>query len=95
MKFIILSLFISYSWLSTQQILIRIWSFYNKFKNFGITVKIKENKKAPLFKLSGTKYKIDLKKIRGKLSHIFILWMTPGCTLKLKISLSYIKNLKI
>ena len=49
-------------------------------------MKIKENKKAPLFKLSGTKNtKFDLKKIRGKL----ILYFypkddTPGCTLETK-----------
>ena len=49
-------------------------------------MKIKENKKAPSFKLSGTKNtKFDLKKIRGKL----ILYFypkddTPGCTLETK-----------
>ena len=49
-------------------------------------MKVKENKKAPLFKLSGTNnVKFDSKKIKGKL----ILYFypkddTPGCTLETK-----------
>ena len=59
-------------------------------------MKIKENKKAPLFKLSGTKNtKFDLKKIRGKL----ILYFypkddTPGCTLETKDFSKLYKNFK-
>ena len=47
-------------------------------------MKIKENKKAPLFKLSGTKNtKFDLKKIKGKLViYFYPKDDTPGCTLE-------------
>ena len=49
-------------------------------------MKIKENKKAPLFKLSGTKNtKFDLKKIKGKLIiYFYPKDDTPGCTLETK-----------
>ena len=49
-------------------------------------MKIKENKKAPLFKLSGTKNtKFDLKKIKGKLViYFYPKDDTPGCTLETK-----------
>ena len=49
-------------------------------------MKIKENKKAPLFKLSGTKnVKFDLKKIKGKLIiYFYPKDDTPGCTLETK-----------
>ena len=49
-------------------------------------MKVKENKKAPLFKLSGTKNtKFDLKKIKGKLIVYFYPKNdTPGCTLDKK-----------
>ena len=49
-------------------------------------MKIKENKKAPLLKLSGTKsLKFDLKKIKGKLIIFFYpKYDTPGCTLDTK-----------
>ena len=60
-------------------------------------MKIKENKKAPLFKLSGTKNtQFDLKKIKGKLiDYFYPKDDTQDALLKLKIFLSYIKNLKI
>ena len=47
-------------------------------------MKVKENKKAPLFKLSGTKNtKFDLKKIKGKLIvYFYPKDDTPGCTLE-------------
>ena len=47
-------------------------------------MKVKENKKAPLFKLSGTKnIKFDLKKIKGKLIvYFYPKDDTPGCTLE-------------
>ena len=49
-------------------------------------MKIKENKIAPLFKLSGTKNtKFDLKKIKGKLViYFYPKDDTPGCTLETK-----------
>tara|TARA_B100000035_G_scaffold234957_1_gene203201 strand:- start:83 stop:544 length:462 start_codon:yes stop_codon:yes gene_type:complete len=49
-------------------------------------MKIKENKKAPLFKLSGTKNtQFDLKKIKGKLIvYFYPKDDTPGCTLETK-----------
>ena len=49
-------------------------------------MKIKENKKAPLFKLSGTKsLKFDLKKINGKqIIYFYPKDDTPGCTLETK-----------
>ena len=47
-------------------------------------MKVKENKKAPLFKLSGTKnIKFDLKKIKGKIIvYFYPKDDTPGCTLE-------------
>ena len=47
-------------------------------------MKIKENKKAPLFKLSGTgNTKFDLKRIKGKLVvYFYPKDDTPGCTLE-------------
>ena len=49
-------------------------------------MKIKENKKAPLFKLSGTKNtNFDLKKRKGKLIiYFYPKDDTPGCTLETK-----------
>ncbi len=49
-------------------------------------MKIKENKKAPLFKLFGTKnIKFDLKNIRGKLLiYFYPKDNTPGCTTETK-----------
>ena len=49
-------------------------------------MKIKENKKAPPFKLSGTKNtKFDLKKINGKIViYFYPKDDTPGCTLETK-----------
>ena len=49
-----------------------------------MTIKIKENKKAPLFKLLGTQNtKFDLKKIKGKLViYFYPKDDTPGCTLE-------------
>ena len=49
-------------------------------------MKIKENKKAPPFKLSGTKNtKFDLKKIKGKIViYFYPKDDTPGCTLETK-----------
>ena len=49
-------------------------------------MKIKENKKAPIFKLSGIKNKkFDLKKTKGKLVlYFYPKDDTPGCTLETK-----------
>ena len=51
-----------------------------------MTMKIEENKKAPLFKLSGTRNtKFDLKRIKGKLVvYFYPKDDTPGCTLETK-----------
>ena len=47
-------------------------------------MKVKENKKAPMFKLSGTKNtKFDLKKLKGKLIiYFYPRDDTPGCALE-------------
>ena len=49
-------------------------------------MKVKENTKAPTFKLSGTKdTKFDLKKIKGKLIiYFYPKDDTPGCTIETK-----------
>ena len=49
-------------------------------------MKIKENKKAPLFKLLGTKKtKFDLKNVKGKIViYFYPKDDTPGCTLETK-----------
>ena len=59
-------------------------------------MKIKENKKAPLFKLSGTKsIKFDLKKIKGKLIiYFYSKDDTPGCTLETKDFSRFYKKFK-
>ena len=59
-------------------------------------MKIKENKKAPLFKLFGTRNtRFDLKKIKSKLVVYFILQMThQDALLKPRIFQDFIKNLK-
>ena len=59
-------------------------------------MKIKENKKAPIFKLLGTKNTyVDLKKIKGKLVIFFYPKDdTPGCTLETKDFSKYYKNFK-
>ena len=51
-----------------------------------MTMKIKENKKAPLFKLLGTRNtKFDLKRLKGKLIvYFYPKDDTPGCTLETK-----------
>ena len=51
-----------------------------------MTIKIRENKKAPLIKLSGTRNtRFDLKKIKGKLIvYFYPKDDTPGCTLETK-----------
>ncbi len=59
-------------------------------------MKIKENKKAPLFKLSGKrKTKFDLKKRKGKLIiYFYPKDDTPGCTLETKDFSKLYKNFK-
>ena len=49
-------------------------------------MKVKENKKAPMFKLSGTKNtKFDLKNFKGKLViYFYPKDDTPGCTIETK-----------
>ena len=49
-------------------------------------MKVKENKKAPMFKLIGTKNtKFDLKNFKGKLViYFYPKDDTPGCTLETK-----------
>ena len=51
-------------------------------KKYGTKMKVKENKKAPVFKLSGTKNtKFDLKEWKGKLViYFYPKDSTPGCT---------------
>ena len=53
---------------------------------FGRIMKVRENKTAPTFKLSGTKKtNFDLKKIKGKLIiYFYPKDDTPGCTLETK-----------
>ena len=61
-------------------------------------MKIKENKKAPLFKLLGTKKKnFDLKNVKGKIViYFYPKDDTPGCTLETKdFSYFYIKFMKM
>ena len=60
-------------------------------------VKIKVNKKAPLFKLSGTKNtKFDLNKFKGKLIiYFYPKDDTPGCTLETKDFSRLYKKFKI
>ena len=55
-------------------------------KKYGMKMKVKENKKAPMFKLSGTKNtKFDLKKLKGKLIiYFYPKDDTPGCALETK-----------
>ena len=59
-------------------------------------MKIKENKKAPLFKLSGTKNtKFNLKTTKGKLIiYFYPKDDTPGCTLETKDFSKLYKNFK-
>ena len=59
-------------------------------------MKIKENKKAPLFKLSGTRNtKFDLKRIKGKLVvYFYPKDDTPGCTLETKDFSKFYKKFK-
>ena len=59
-------------------------------------MKIKENIKAPLFKLSGTKNtNFDLKKLKGKLIiYFYPKDDTPGCTLETKDFSKLYKNFK-
>ena len=61
-----------------------------------MTMKIKENKKAPLFKLSGTgNTRFDLKRIKGKLVvYFYPKDDTPGCTLETKDFSRFYKKFK-
>ena len=53
-------------------------------KKYGMKMKVKENKKAPAFKLTGTKnMKFDLKNFKGKLViYFYPKDDTPGCTIE-------------
>ena len=55
-------------------------------KKYGMKMKIKENKKAPIFNLFGTNTtKFDLKKFKGKLVlYFYPKDDTPGCTIEAK-----------
>ena len=53
-------------------------------KKYGMKMKVKENKKAPAFKLTGTKNtKFNLKNFKGKLViYFYPKDDTPGCTIE-------------
>ena len=55
-------------------------------KKYGMKMRIKENTKAPVFRLIGTKdTKFDLKKFKGKLViYFYPKDDTPGCTMETK-----------
>ena len=61
-----------------------------------MTMKIKENIKAPLFKLLGTRNtKFDLKRLKGKLIvYFYPKDDTPGCTLETKDFSKFYKKFK-
>ena len=65
-------------------------------KKYGMKMKVKENKKAPAFKLTGTKNtKFNLKNFKGKLViYFYPKDDTPGCTIETKDFSKLYKNFK-